>query len=429
MDLTGKSLEDRLYLLFQGFLLLVDRIMPRNPEEITSEDDLRTVEFDSFFDQFVHPFDISVEVGGENEGRSHWRFIVQKIIKVPRQDAMAALKASIDSLPFAEGELGDAMVEGLFPKLNMEDWIHAMIENVPKGHIITFGQIAEALGTKWASRAVGEVISRIDGPTHRIVYADGRIPPGSSDELSNEIKLKKVGERYFVADLPLSIFETDTKPLQLLSDLQTRMKQLLVKVDDPAVRSVAGMDISSKDELNVAGLSAMKNDGTPIDEIWFKGVPGIPYIPGLLFYREAPLLLPLLSMAKDNGIIDDDTLCVMDGNGTLHPRRMGIACQVGVSSGLMTCGVAKKLLIGNVEDPKEAENGLFLSDITDNNEKIGSALSGMDRSKPVYLSRGHRIDQRSVDRIIAGLRWTRIPEPTKRAHALSNDVRRSEAPP
>jgi deoxyribonuclease V len=132
--------------------------------------------------------------------------------------------------------------------------------------------------------------------------------------------------------------------------------------------------------------------------------------------------------AQEKGIIDGGTLFVLDGNGTLHPRRMGLACQIGVSSGSMTCGVAKKLLTGKAGEPRETSDGLYLANIHDDDGIIGASLSGKDRSKPVYLSRGHKIDQLSVVRIISPLRWTRIPEPTKRAHALCNKARVSETP-
>jgi deoxyribonuclease V len=188
------------------------------------------------------------------------------------------------------------------------------------------------------------------------------------------------------------------------------------------------MDISSKDDYHFAAIAVMDMDGEPKETMSFKGRPGLPYIPGLLFYREAPLLLPLLGSALDEGIIDGKTLCVIDGNGTLHPRRMGIACQIGVCTGLRSCGVAKKLLTGKVSDPIGTENGNFLADVIEDGELIGSALSGADNSKPVYLSRGHRIDQATVNRILNRLRSTRIPEPTKRAHLLCNEARRSESP-
>jgi deoxyribonuclease V len=327
-----------------------------------------------------------------------------------------------------EGDLAEEMIKNLFPRLDMNAWISQVIENIPAGIVITFGQVAECLGTKWASRAVGERISKIDGPTHRIVYSDGRVPPGSVEELSDEFKLKKAGNMHYIKEFSNGVIETKIKPLEILSELQNKMKVLLREDEDPQVGSIAGLDISSKDELHIAGLSCMDLIGDPIDDLCYRGTPGLPYIPGLLFYREAPLLLPLLRTAKDKGIIDDVTLCVLDGNGTLHPRRMGIACQIGASSGNMTCGVAKKLLMGSVEEPFETENGLFISDVCDNGEIIGSALSGKDRSKPVYISRGHRIDQRTVNRIISDLRWTRIPEPTKRAHALCNKARLSETP-
>jgi deoxyribonuclease V len=168
-------------------------------------------------------------------------------------------------------------------------------------------------------------------------------------------------------------------------------------------------------------------EGNGLEELCIKGKTGLPYISGLLFYREAPLVLPLLQQTEEQGFTDERTLIVLDGNGILHPRRMGLACQIGVSSGNLTCGVAKKLMMGSVSEPTRYEDGLVHSLITDDGEEIGTAIH-KDGYKPVYVSRGHRTDSRTVDKVISTLTWTRIPEPTRRAHELSNRFRRSETP-
>jgi len=341
---------------------------------------------------------------------------------------MEELDNAVQDLPMREGDLGDAMVRDLFPLLDMDGWIDHVLDHLPDGMYTTFGSIASSLGTLRAARAVGERIASggLKGPIQRVVYSDGKVPTIRSAGSSNEAPIRERPER--IDTDRLVGFEVPSPPFSMLSGLQSRMAGLLLEERPERIGLVAGTDISSAGETHAAGMAVMDPGGEDRGELCVRGPSGLPYVSGFLFYREAPLLIPLISMAMDKGLIDNGSLIAMDGNGVLHPRRMGIACQIGAATGARTCGIAKRLLIGKVSSESRVLGGKLLSDILDKGEVIGSALWKKDSLKPVYISRGNRIDLGTVERIISGLSRSRVPEPTRRAHILANTCRRSETP-
>ncbi|MGA1792593.1 MAG: endonuclease V [Thermoplasmatota archaeon] len=349
-----------------------------------------------------------------------------RVIKVPRSIKMEELDIAVSVLSMKEGEMGDAMVKEVFPLLLMDEWIDHILGGLPDGRFTTFGSIAKALGTHRASRAVGERIAsgKLNGPVDRVVYSDGTFPGtglrdsgGGGEREHDRVDTDKLVE-----------FEVPSPPFSILSGLQDRMAGLLREEHPKGIELIAGADISSAGGVHAAALAVMDLQGESRGELCVRGIPGLPYVSGFLFYREAPLLLPLIALAMNDGFIDHDTLIALDGNGILHPRRMGIACQIGAATGARTCGIAKKLLVGKVSGKERMVNGRMLTSILDNGEIIGSSLRTKKVSRPVYVSRGNRIDLGTVERTISALTRNRIPEPTRRAHMLANECRRSEAP-
>ena len=135
-----------------------------------------------------------------------------------------------------------------------------------------------------------------------------------------------------------------------------------------------------------------------------------PYVPGLLSFREAPLILAALEKLT----VTPD-LILVDGQGMAHPRRMGLASHLGLFLGVPTIGCAKSRLCGECEEPGR-EAGSY-ADLTDKGEVIGAALRTRAGVKPVYVSIGHMIDLPSAMRwVLACCRGYRLPEPTRLAH-------------
>jgi len=165
-----------------------------------------------------------------------------------------------------------------------------------------------------------------------------------------------------------------------------------------------------------------------------------PYEPGFLAFREAPVVLALLRRAAAQGFVPD--LLFVDGNGRLHPERCGLACVVGVLSGLPTIGVAKSLFgLGGLEERRvRADCGRALSERkagappvtlplaeSPGEPALGVAMCGQGGSqRPIYVSVGHRVHlERAV--ALTGLCCIhRVPEPVRQADLLSR--RAAEAP-
>ncbi len=149
---------------------------------------------------------------------------------------------------------------------------------------------------------------------------------------------------------------------------------------------------------------------TPAETSVVSGALGFPYVPGLLSFREAPLLLA----ACERLTITPD-LILVDGQGVAHPRRIGLASHLGLWLDTPTVGCAKSLLCG-WHEAVGAERGDY-AEIVDREETIGVALRTRRGVKPVYVSVGHKISLESA--ISWGLkcgRGYRQPEPTRMAH-------------
>lgn len=139
-----------------------------------------------------------------------------------------------------------------------------------------------------------------------------------------------------------------------------------------------------------------------------------PYVPGLLSFREVPAVLDALQRLK---LTPDLLLC--DGQGIAHPRRLGIACHLGVLTDLPAIGVAKSRLIGTHDD-LPTEKGSWVS-LIDKGETIGAVLRSRTGVSPLYISPGHRIDLvTSIEYVLACTPKYRLPETTRWAHKLAS---------
>jgi deoxyribonuclease V len=139
-----------------------------------------------------------------------------------------------------------------------------------------------------------------------------------------------------------------------------------------------------------------------------------PYIPGFLSFREIPAVLDALAqLSTPPGIL----LC--DGQGLAHPRRFGIACHLGLLTDTPAIGVAKSLLIGS-HDPLPEERGAW-QPLHDKGEVIGAVLRSREKTKPLYISSGHRISLlTAIDYVMRCTTKYRLPETTRWAHKLAS---------
>ena len=135
----------------------------------------------------------------------------------------------------------------------------------------------------------------------------------------------------------------------------------------------------------------------------------IPYIPGYLSFREASSIIHAYKKLK----IRPDILLV-DANGILHPRRIGMASHIGVLLDVPTIGVAKSLLCGKIKG-----NKVFV-----NNEVRAFQLFTKKKCNPIYVSPGHKISLRTSVKIVKKLvKDHKLPEPLRLAHLFVNELK------
>ena len=179
------------------------------------------------------------------------------------------------------------------------------------------------------------------------------------------------------------------------------------------VRHLAGTDISPPDSGgNVrAAVVVLSYPGLQLEEVSFaEGKPGFPYIPGLLSFREIPLVLDAMEGLK---LCPD--IIIADGQGLAHLRRFGLACHIGILTDTPTIGCAKSRLVGS-HAPLGGEAG-SRAELVDRGEVVGMVLRTRADVSPVYVSVGHKVDLASASEwVLAALAGRRLPETTRLAH-------------
>lgn len=198
---------------------------------------------------------------------------------------------------------------------------------------------------------------------------------------------------------------------------------VLRKEDDWPPRTVAGVDVSYEKhgDLFFAGIVVLDFPSLELrEEASASGRVTFPYIPGLLSFRELPIVLEAFRRLRT---VPEAVL--VDGQGIAHPRRLGVASHLGLWLDLPTVGCAKSRLCGEHGEPggRRGERAPLLL----KGEPIGTVLTTRDGISPLYISPGHRIDfEGAADLALACCRRYRLPEPTRLAHLLTNRLRREE---
>jgi deoxyribonuclease V len=201
------------------------------------------------------------------------------------------------------------------------------------------------------------------------------------------------------------------KQLQSQVTLKNRLK---------SIRYVAGTDVSSSlvDETCWAGLVVFQYPGLePVEESWTQDKVSFPYVPGLLSFREIPILISALTKLKT---MPDVILC--DGQGVAHPRSMGLATHLGLLVNCPTIGCAKSILVGSYSGLGEKKGAS--ADLVHKGRVIGAAARTRKGTKPIFVSAGNNISLKQSLRVVFRCcRQYRVPEPIRMAHNLVNRLR------
>jgi deoxyribonuclease V len=188
--------------------------------------------------------------------------------------------------------------------------------------------------------------------------------------------------------------------------------------------TVAAADVSYNKfdpRLYAAVVVVDAASGAVIEQAGVMSEARFPYVPGLLSFRESPAVLDAFHRITTR---PDVVLC--DGQGYAHPRRMGLACHLGLWLNIPTIGCAKSRLIGDYEEPGPRRGDW--SPLVDDGETIGAVVRTRDRVSPLYVSPGHLCDLESAVEVVLSCATTyRLPDVARRAHNLVNDLRRRGA--
>lgn len=194
--------------------------------------------------------------------------------------------------------------------------------------------------------------------------------------------------------------------------------EVMLRDDAPeAPRWLGGFDVGFEDAGAITRAAAVLLAADTLQPVATEVVrvpTSMPYVPGLLSFRELPALVAALERLPHT-----PDLVFVDGHGIAHPRRLGIAAHFGVVTGLPSIGVAKNVLCGR-HDPLGALDGEHVP-LLHRGEQIGWALRSKVRCNPLFVSPGHRVSmQGALDAVLRTLRGYRLPEPTRLADRLAS---------
>ena len=205
-----------------------------------------------------------------------------------------------------------------------------------------------------------------------------------------------------------------SEAMKLQAELRNR---LVFSWGEQEPRTVGGVDVSLKGGQARAAIVVLSYpELKPLESATAEVAVEFPYVPGLLAFREGPVILVAWEKLRRN-----PDLLLFDGQGIAHPRSLGIAAHMGLWLDRPTIGVAKSRLYGRHEAPgSQRGEGAELRDERDPRRVIGRVLRTRSEVRPVYVSPGHLIDvPHSVDFVLRCCTRYRLPEPTRWAHRVA----------
>jgi deoxyribonuclease V len=187
-------------------------------------------------------------------------------------------------------------------------------------------------------------------------------------------------------------------------------QEVILKDSFSKVNLTAGCDQTFINDDVVSGVVVCDKDMEIVEKKYAVVKSKVPYVSGFLFYREGPAIIEAF-----NKIEKKPDVLLVDGNGILHPRRIGMASQLGVVLNMPTIGVTKNLMCGNVKEGK----------VYVDKEIRGIELITREFARPIYVSPGHNISLgKSLEVVKSCLRPPhKLPEPLHLAHRYVNKVR------
>ena len=303
--------------------------------------------------------------------------------------------------------------------MDLFNYTYDLVRQIPKGRVSTYGAVAKALGDIVAARAVGRMMNQNpdpeDMPCFKIVYSDGKLGGfglGIDDKIrrlkQDNVKVSD-GNIVNFEDVFFDDFETDY-PLNVLRNEQLKLREKIdLKDRFEEIQTVAGVDVAyPENEFEDCCGACVVFDYQKREIIEEKTVfmkTHFPYISTYLTFREYPVIENVVKSLKTA-----PSILMVDGNGVLHPRGIGVASYTGVLLDIPTIGIAKKLLKGSIEG----------TDVILNGKKIGDAYRSSNKiKKPIYVSPGNYISFETALKVVKHFSKFKLPEPVRQAHILA----------
>jgi len=204
-----------------------------------------------------------------------------------------------------------------------------------------------------------------------------------------------------------------------------------VTTTDKSQPVVAGIDQAFNGDQATSAIVVMQ-DGEVLERAHATAEAAIPYIPGLLSFREGNSICNALERIKST-----PDLLLVDGSGRIHFREAGLATHIGVTVDCPAIGVAKSLLCGTPTEslaeplpegtmvPIEADDAVTAP----NGTVIGYAVqtrqydSGSRYINPLYVSPGHRVSAETAASLVQQCtQGYKLPEPIRLADQYAGEL-------
>ena len=209
-----------------------------------------------------------------------------------------------------------------------------------------------------------------------------------------------------------------------VSDLMTLQRQLSSKVTlrklENVPKLIAGFDLSfpNKNKALAVGVVLKYPELEMVEMKWVIKEVDIPYIPGLLSFREGPAIEEVYSLLNK-----EPDLLFFDGQGIAHPRGLGLAAHMALNLKKPSIGIAKSHLYGAYKMPGLMRGGFEY--LYDEDKRIGIVLRTKNNVKPLFVSPGGFVDlEDCIEYTLNTCRGYRLPEPTRIADLYTKKLKK-----
>jgi len=200
--------------------------------------------------------------------------------------------------------------------------------------------------------------------------------------------------------------------------------QVVVKGFEGLIHHIVGLDVSYAKGSRMVWAGAVVLDFPSLkkrEEQWAQREVSFPYMPGLLSFREIPVLIQVIRRIS----LEPD-LIFCDGQGIAHPRGIGLAAHLGVLLRRPTIGCAKSKLVGEFDQVGEAKGDYTY--LRYQKRIVGAVVRTRSHVRPIFVSPGyHTTIDDCIRFTLATCTRYRIPEPTRQADILVKSLRRKGA--